>query len=175
MKIYLIRHLLTPYNKKGVLQGSKDISIQTADEKTLAEIEKQKALLSAVEFDHVFCSSLKRTKETAALYEFYSPEVDELINELDFGKYEGISKEIFYNDLGAQWKEDPRGFVLGESMLEFENRLLRFIDKYKSKKNLLAFAHGGVMRGLKAIHQDGNIKSMNTFKVDNNQLEILEF
>jgi len=175
MKIYLIRHLLTPYNKKGVLQGSIDISIQAADEKTLAQIEEQKELLLSIDFDHVFCSNLNRTKETAALYNYHEPEVDSLINELDFGKYEGEPKEIFYMDVGPLWYEDPRTFVLGETMVDFEARLIKFINKYKSKNNLLAFTHGGVMRALKAIHRDGNIKAMNTFKVDNNQLEVLEF
>ncbi len=94
MKIFLIRHLETAFNQKGVLQGRRDIPILKPSSKTQEQISRNRALLEEGDgFDHILISRLKRTRMTAELYTERHCTVEPLLDELDFGYYEGRKKE----------------------------------------------------------------------------------
>ena len=174
MNLYLIRHLPTPWNQKGLLQGSKNISIIATNPEIEDQILKNKELLREIRFDEILVSELKRTHETAKLYGFDSCKVDALVNELDFGKYEGIEKTIMLKELGEAWFNDVRSIKLGETLLEFEARILLFLEKYKNKENVLLFAHGAVIRAILELSKEKNIDRMNMLHVENNSLTKVE-
>jgi broad specificity phosphatase PhoE len=175
MQLTLIRHLPTEWNRKQKLQGRNDIGISAVSKELLAEIEENKEKLKKLEpFDIVLASTLKRTRQTARLYGFF-PETDGLLDELDFGPFEGRSKEDLLAVYGDAWVKTPRQLVLGESLLHLENRIVSFLKKYKDCSSLLVFGHGSWIRAVISYHQYGDINKMNQITVKNNQCIALRF
>ncbi|MED4205242.1 histidine phosphatase family protein [Neobacillus mesonae] len=169
MQITLIRHLPTEWNKKQWLQGKRDIPILEVTPEFQLEIDKNRQVLHQLApFELVLASSLMRTQQTARQYGFY-PETERLLDELDFGVYEGKSKEILLKEHGYVWQENPLSLVLGESINHFEKRIKSFIKKYQPFSNLLVFGHGSWIRGLISYSHDGHINRMNKITVANNE------
>ncbi|MBD8068070.1 histidine phosphatase family protein [Bacillus sp. PS06] len=176
MEIAAIRHLPTEWNKKGVLQGSRNIPISpiTNGFKHDIEVNKQK-LINILPVDIVLTSSLIRTQQTAKSYGYESFQVEPLLDELNFGDYEGVPKSRLINDYSDVWMNSPRELTLGESLLDFEKRILSFIKEYKHYSKIIVFGHGSWMRGLISINQFGTINEMNKVVVKNNELLIVNF
>lgn len=175
MQITLIRHLPTEWNKKNWLQGRRDISL------TPLSVDFQQGIISNQElikkmapFDLVLASTLKRTHQTANLYG-YEAEPECLLDELDFGPFEGKSKDDLIETYGDKWIENPKEIVLGESLLHLEKRILSFIEKYKGYENLLVFGHGSWIRAILSYKQFGDINFMNKMIVNNNQCHSIRF
>ena len=173
MSFYIIRHLPTPWNLEKKLQGSKDISVTPPDINTLNKIKQNLKEFESIDFDHVLVSQLKRTRETAKHYGYLTVDEEPLINELNFGKFEGKSKELMLSQVGDNWYNDVTKVTLGETLLDFEHRINMFYQKYKNK-TVLIFAHGAVTRALIALSEDNTIKTMNKRDVHNNSLTIID-
>jgi broad specificity phosphatase PhoE len=169
MELILIRHLQTRWNLERRLQGSQDISILEPSEAHLECIEKNKAILKRHEpFDAVMVSSLQRTKQTAKQYGYEYPKIEELLDELNFGEYEGRKKESIWTN--PEWKRNPRSMKLGESLIDFENRLITFLAEFQNLGKILIFGHGSWIRAMMSLVNYGDINAMNSFKVKNNDL-----
>jgi broad specificity phosphatase PhoE len=169
MQITLIRHLPTDWNKKSWLQGRKDIDISPPSEELKVEIEENKRhLVKLSPFDLVLSSTLKRTRQTATLYG-YSAETEKLLDELDFGPFEGAPKCKLLEKHGQEWLENPKALILGESLQSLENRVIVFAEKYQEYENLLVFGHGSWIRAFLSYLQSGDINQMNQITVKNNQ------
>jgi broad specificity phosphatase PhoE len=169
MRITLIRHLPTEWNLRTWLQGRQDIGIRPITVELEQGIKINKENLQILEpFDIVLASTLKRTHQTANLYG-YKFETEALLDELDFGLFEGRPKKDLFAEYGDSWIEKPKDLILGESLTDFENRLFLFLRKYKGYKNLLVFGHGSWIRGLLSIQQHGDINQMNKIQITNNQ------
>lgn len=175
-----IRHLPTAYNQQGLLQGKRDepiLPLTALNEDLLAALEKNKIVLSEFVIETVLCSTLKRTHQTAIAHHYSSFTIDPLLNELDFGCYEGKSRQQLLKDHGEQWQHDPTNLVLGESMQHFSQRIQDFFEKYQKdaqNSNVLAFTHGAWIRAARALWVTGSLKSMNENKIANNELVILK-
>ncbi|RJS60472.1 histidine phosphatase family protein [Bacillus sp. PK3_68] len=175
MQITFIRHLPTDWNKTQRLQGRRDIGISPLAEPFRQGIIRNKKLLKELSpFDIVLTSTLKRTQQTAQLYG-YSFETEPLLDELDFGPFEGLPKEKLYEKHREQWMEQPKELVLGESIKDLENRIILFLDKYKEWDNVLVFGHGSWMRAIVSYFQYGHINNMNKMTVENNECITLTF
>ena len=176
MTIVAIRHLPTPWNIEERLQGRADIDILPPDPAEISIISKNREQLNTLgPFEKVFCSSLKRTRSTAELYGFRECTSDPLLDEFDFGKYEGALRCEFMRDLGETWINSPESIVLGESISDFEKRISQFLHKCRSLQRILVFTHGGWVRGLKSIHETGGIKCMNKCHVRNNEVLVFDW
>lgn len=175
MKIFLVRHLETALNSKGILQGRKDIPILIPSSRTQEHISKNRKLLEEKGgFDHTLISRLKRTRMTAELYAAENITVEPLLDELDFGHYEGRKKEILLAEQEL-WFTDPASLTLGEPLLFLENRISQFLKKYKGAKTILAFGHGAWMRALVSYVEHGNIGKMNSLEIANNQIICIDY
>jgi broad specificity phosphatase PhoE len=176
MLIVLIRHLPTDWNKKGLLQGRRDVPIDPITPNVSKQIQKNKQLLNEMgPFDIVLTSTLKRTQQTATHYGFPNYICEELLDELDFGSFEGVEKRKLIEKYQSEWLEHPRHLVLGESLADFENRIFAFLEKYASYQKILVFGHGSWIRAVTSIHEIGNINNMNQMVVENNTLIPLDF
>lgn len=174
MIITLIRHLPTEWNKKTWLQGRKDIGLSPVTEEFQTKITQNQQLLNQLPpVEIVLASTLKRTHQTALLYGF-DAETEGLLDELDFGPFEGVPKEKLIEKYGVQWLENPRDLVLGESLKNLEKRIMQFLDKYKSRSHILVFGHGSWIRALISYLHHGNINKMNTIQVENNACVTVE-
>lgn len=162
MKVYLIRHGETDYNKKRRLQGQCDTELN-AYGRELAEITAE--ALREVPFDLAFTSPLKRAKETAKIIlgDRQVPVVeDRRIQEISFGEYEGlccqgenfnIPDKSFRNFFDAPEKYTiPPG---GESFEEVIERTGAFLteligtEAYKDK-TILVSTHGCALKAILA-------------------------
>jgi broad specificity phosphatase PhoE len=168
MQLTLIRHLPTEWNKKTWLQGRKDIALsELTDEFHSGIAENQQRLKTLAPFDLVLASTLKRTHQTAQLYG-YQCQTDGLLDELDFGPFEGRPKKELLEKYGELWINNPKGLVLGESIKNLEERVILFLDKYKKFSNILAFGHGSWIRAMISYSEYGDVNHMNKIIVENN-------
>lgn len=119
MKINLIRHAESTYNAKKLLQGKQDCELS---QKGLKDTIK-KASTFPNDFEVVFCSPLKRTKQTAKILLPNSKIIyDERIVEKGLGDWENTPNT------------DEKQFLLknkitppnGETLEEFDNRINRY-------------------------------------------------
>ncbi|RTR35996.1 phosphoglycerate mutase family protein [Robertmurraya yapensis] len=174
MEITLIRHLPTKWNLQAKLQGKRDIPILPISEDVQEKIHHNLQLLEGKSFEHVLSSTLTRTRQTAQVYGF-DTKSEPLLDELDFGPFEGRTKEELILQYGRLWSENPRELVLGESLLNLEKRIILFLEKYKEATNILAFGHGSWIRALSSYYQHGHINQMNQVTVLNNECISFEF
>lgn len=175
MKVVCIRHLPTPWNRQGLLQGLRDISIVPPDAAARESIRSNVAALKEMgTFDAVLCSPLARTRETAREHGF-KPVDEALLAELDFGPFEGRPKAELLGQCDNAWIRDPRELELGEDMSVFQARIEAFVEKYRFCQRVLAFSHGAWTRALVAVAKTGNIKDMNRMEIPNNTIIEVEF
>lgn len=89
MKLYLVRHGETDWNRMGRLQGMTDIPLNDLGR---AQAQTAAAALREVPFDAAFCSPLSRARETARILLGERPvpvTPDERLREISFGVGEG--------------------------------------------------------------------------------------
>ncbi len=155
MKLYLIRHGETEWNKDGRLQGKIDVLLDE-DGRRQAKLLRDK--LSQVKFDICIASPLKRARETAEIIIDGKCGIvfDERITERDFGEFEGMlvkdwedsAGDIDTWDIKLNWGErgyEPARHVLARAK-EFLNDVL---NEYPSDYCIAVVAHGSL---LKALH-----------------------
>lgn len=174
MEITLIRHLPTSWNEQQLLQGRRDIQLSPLSQKDEKKIDENLQLLKEQQFEHILCSTLTRTKQTANIYGF-EPEMDALLDEFDFGPFEGRTKVELFKEYGNDWVHNPLNLVLGESIANLEKRIILFLEKYSKSSSLLVFGHGCWIRALISYHKYGHINNMNRQIFDNNEYISLEF
>jgi len=162
MKIYLIRHGETDWNKKKLLQGQVNTPL---NENGIAVARMTAEGLRSVHFDLVYSSPLKRAYMTAELVTEgrYDILTDERIQEMGFGPFEGycISKEG-YNVPDPSFKHyftrpdlyvNPEG---AESFYDVCKRTGAFMQDLienpeNRDKTILVSTHGAALRGLLAF------------------------
>lgn len=145
MKIYIVRHGQTDWNKQGIIQGTTDIPLNETGEQQ-ALLTKQK--LENVSFDCIYCSPLLRAKQTAEIinkgndYPFI---LDDRLYERNFGLFEGSNvKEINFREFWDLKKNSCRNEE--EKAIDFFNRVHAFLNDIVKLEydNVLIVAHGGV-------------------------------
>lgn len=164
MKLYLVRHGETDWNKEKRIQGSTNIELNEYG-RELARITR-KGLLE-IPFDIAYSSPLIRAKETGEiilkgrnipLYE------DQRLREIDFGTYEGMKEtdlfaahddfmnffdcpEKFYSKGGSETHEE----VIHRADDFMEHVILPAENKYD---HIIVFSHGGWIHAmLTSIYQ----------------------
>lgn len=175
MQITLIRHLPTEWNKQQKLQGRRDVELAPLTEASWQGVLQNRLLLDELApFDEVLASTMKRTQQTAQIYG-YPFTVEPLLDELDFGPFEGLSKEKLYEYCGKKWMDHPEELILGESVANLKRRIVLFLEKYRDRQNILAFGHGTWIRAAISYCYSGDINHMNKITVQNNECVILNF
>lgn len=159
MKVYLIRHGETPWNKEKRFQGQIDIPLNEYGRRIA---EETRLGMPAVHFDKVFSSPLCRARETAEILLRDMPDVsvetDERLKEFGFGPYEGCSIAAVANDpahplYNCIWHPDLYKAPAGaESFVDLVSRAQSFIrDRIMPLEatpcqNVLITAHGAFNR-----------------------------
>lgn len=162
MKLYVLRHGETEYNKEGRFQGQNNISLNEEGKKQAEETKKE---LQNIKFDKVFVSPLKRAIETAKIVvPNYKIEIDNRIIERSFGKLEGEKSIIDY-------EERIKEFGI-ESIEDLEKRVKCFLKeifkKAKKEENILVVTHGGVAQIInKLLEEDYNEINFKDFLLKN--------
>lgn len=174
MKLVVVRHLPTAWNLEFRMQGQQDIPIVPPDAATLSLISTARAAVDAAgPYDRVYCSRMLRTRQTAELFGYPAPVVDPLLNELNFGPFEGAMRADMLRALGPAWQESPQTLTLGESMLSLGERVQQFLAQNAGYGRVLVFGHGAWTRALFSLQKTGGLAQMNTLSIENG--EVLTF
>lgn len=123
-------------------------------------------------------SELKRSIETIKYYNCNKLKKSSLLNEIDYGKAEGLNiKELSekFPEIILKWTEgkDPK-FPEGENQKDVIKRTNFFLNEiYKNKKKSIVVTHLVVLRMI--IFQFSNIPLNNIFKIEIDHLESFDF
>ena len=153
IKLILIRHTETKWNKQKKYLGRTDISLSPKGQKQAGFIS---GYLRNKNISVIYSSKLKRAIETAtAIAKPHNLEVkqDAGLNEIDFGKWEGMTFNQIrkkYPDLARKYLSDPLNTKIpeGESLLKFRNRINKALEKIlaQEKGTIVIISHAGVNR-----------------------------
>ena len=155
-RLVLARHAAVEPHGSGRFLGSTDLPLCELGTRQAAALARR---LQELPLDRIFSSPLRRARQTADLLG-QDVEVDEELREVDFGRWEGLSfEEISASNDGNGdrasidcWSSfDPRfTFPGGESLDGFVARAGRAADRLAAcaGENVLAVAHGGVIRSM---------------------------
>jgi len=151
MKLYIIRHGLTDWNKLKKIQGQTDIELNETGKNQALEAKK---IFNEHDFDLIICSPLKRTKLTAEIINqdkkvktIYS---DALL-ERGLGLLEGQPTNMEVDSLYDLKLNTSENNV--ELATDFRDRVFNLLDEVKEKyfdKKVLLVTHGGTARAIEA-------------------------
>ena len=154
LNVYLLRHGETKYNADGNRYcGRTDIDLT---EKGIGQANLVNSQLKGMSFDAVYASPLKRALYTAEIASgVKAVQTDARLIEVDFGNWEGKTKEEFISENAALWEgwmNDPavsKAGGTGESGSDVVARVDDFyqemLRKYPSG-NILVVGHNGINR-----------------------------
>lgn len=172
MKLILIRHGETLWNKEGRVQGTSDIE--------LSDIGTNQAglLASSLKNQHIeaiYSSPLKRALQTAQIInEFHSLQINTYkeLMEMDQGIFEGLSFKELMNDKKdflKKWIADPAGVKMpkGESLTELQDRAWRIVEHIISQgKNALVVSHNFTIAAILCRLRDISLSQFRSTCVD---------
>ena len=176
MTLVALRHLPTAWNRDGRLQGRADIPIITPDAGLQQIITQNRHQLDAGgQFAAICCSTLQRTQQTATAYGYADAQPEPLLDEFDFGSFEGKLREELLSVRGTEWLETPQTLELGEKMTDLEKRIRQFLVRYRSHGRVLIFGHGCWLRGLISLQQRGDMSATNRVTLAEHQILRFDF
>lgn len=154
MRLLLVRHGETEWNRLGRYQGQSDVELNGAG------LEQAKCLgrrLASEAIDAVYCSDLKRAVQTAQpITSAYSMTVTycKELRELYFGEFEGKyfeDIEDLYLPLENAWRAGNLDVTApgAETLAELGDRVTKFVDGLGEQhvdETVLIVAHGGPLQ-----------------------------
>ena len=173
IRLALLRHGHTDWNRAGRIQGRSDIPL---DDAARAELAAQ-ALPAPWDQAALWSSPLMRAAETAELVSGRTPQTSPALTEMNWGDWEG-QKGL---DLIAQpgsgyrhiedwgWAFRPPG---GESPADLRDRLLPWVAGLSG--DTVAVCHIGIMRVLLAQAYGWSFDGPAPFRIKRNRLFVIE-
>lgn len=177
MKIYLVRHGQTLFNKKGRVQGWCDSPLTELGIQQAKNVGKN---TMDIPFVKAYCSTQERVVDTAEMIlNGRNIELEERkeIKEFNFGIYDGdYEKDVFSHRTHMQGFRD----VGGENMPDVSERMLAFLEKVgqtHTEGNVLVVTHGGaIMNVLHALdHKEVVRQEKLGHKIENCSITILNY
>ena len=192
IRLVLVRHGLSSFNEKGLIQGRTDDSILT--EQGYEQAFKSGKALSCINFDKIYSSPLVRAAETAKtiqknLKRETNIVYDKNLLEVDLSKWSGLTiNEIKnkYPENYLNWKNDPENLKLEgidnsiyhpiQELYCQANEFIKYILKIyleKNKANILIIGHNAILRCLILSLIGRPKKGFRKIKLDNASISIL--
>ena len=180
MKLYIIRHAETEYNKKGIIQGSEvDSDINDVGE---SQANSFYEYYKDINFDKIYVSDLKRTFQTIRRFTENGSSYEKLkeFNEISWGVNQGKSDDLEdYAKLIDTWLAGnlDNKFEEGESPNEMSVRLVKGFNKVLDNDHdtVLLCIHGRALRILLSKIIDNDLTKMHKYVHSNTGLYILEY
>ena len=128
IRLVLVRHGLSSFNAKGLIQGRTDDSFLT-DEGYEQALKAGKAL-SKINFDKIYSSPLVRAAETAkTIKKSFNNEQEIIFNnnllEVDLSEWSGLKIDEIKNkfpEIYPIWKNDPENLIFLKPCLGLPNK-----------------------------------------------------
>ena len=180
MKLYIIRHAETEYNRKGIIQGSEvDSDINDVGE---SQANSFYEYYKDINFDKIYVSDLKRTFQTIRRFTENGLSYEKLkeFNEISWGVNQGKSDDLEdYARLIDTWLAGnlDNKFKEGESPNEMSARLVKGFNKVLDDDHdtVLLCIHGRALRILLSKIIDNDLTKMDKYVHSNTGLYILEY
>lgn len=180
MKLYIIRHAETEYNRKGIIQGSEvDSDINDVGE---SQANSFYEYYKNINFDKIYVSDLKRTFQTIRRFTEKGSSYEKLkeFNEISWGVNQGKSDDLEdYARLIDTWLAGnlDNKFEEGESPNEMSARLVKGFNKVLDDDHdtVLLCIHGRALRILLSKIIDNDLTKMDKYVHSNTGLYILEY
>ncbi len=180
LKVYLLRHGETQYNADGNRYcGRTDIGLT---EKGLRQAHFVYGQLQGIAIDAVYSSPLQRARITAEIASGNKGvQTDDRIIEVDFGLWEGKTKEEFIAEDPSSWDEwmnDPANFSAGrtgESAIDVVNRVDDFYQAMYQKHpsgTIMVVGHNGINRLYMAYKLGMPLKNYRRIVQENSSLTL---
>ena len=192
LRLFFVRHGLSSFNAKGLIQGRTDESYLTEEGYYQAKLTGE--ILNQVNIDEIYSSPLVRASETAKTIEKYlnkniEIQYDQNLLEVDLANWSGLKtteiKEKFKSEYQI-WKSNPENLSIKrddesyyEPIKELFIQAKEFIDAITSKnsncenKNILIIAHNAILRCLILHLINKPNKGFRKIKLDNASISIL--
>jgi len=181
MRLVVLRHGQTDYNKNFLYNGQSEEDINEEGIKQAKEAEKT---LKECHFDKIYCSPLKRTRHTCEIVNSKNQEViyDDRLKERTLGEFDGKNLQqtsyVFSKHNHYYFKQVGKGL---ENLPELFQRVHNFLDDVISSNNkddtILIVTHGGVMRAIyfyfEEMPEDGDLSFYQAKNCEINIYEIL--
>ena len=183
MKIYLIRHGETDFNRRGIVQGGGVDS--DLNETGRRQAEAFFSHYREIKFDSIYVSPLKRTHQTVQPWveEFgYSLRVEPGLTELCWGVLEGKTptkdETREFKQLKKNWQDGKLELAVegGESPNQCWERLDLVMKKLKDRhvgQTILVCSHGRTSRVLLSVLAGDGLHDMERFGHSNTGLNII--
>ena len=154
--IYFVRHGQTNLNQQKIFQGHID---EPLNELGLIQAKGVAEQLKDEKFDYLFCSPLKRAKETAIeINKFHNLKLveDKRLAETNLGNMQG--KPYNQENIDNYFKNPKENN--GESLEDVYLRVREFLEEIKDLKgkNILIVSHSGVNMFVNFYIKNRNIK-----------------
>lgn len=173
MKLFLIRHGYTDYNKYRKYCGSSDIAL---NEDGIKQAHQLRSEIPYNSIDTIYSSSLVRAQKTAQIL-FPGKEIisSPFLTELDFGEWEGLTyEEIVRKDsaLYSRWLSNPEIVAPpgGETLGELNKRVSKFYsDEIDTNmyQEVAIVSHAGIIRSFLQMLLPDKYSDFWSIEVDN--------
>jgi len=178
VKLLLVRHGETEWNKTGRYQGRSDVELSAIG---LWQAERLRDRLAGQRIDAVYSSDLKRALHTAQIitsqHNLAVMPCKEL-REIDFGELEGMTyDEIQLHYPNWSGISSDVSIPGGESLSQLAFRIELFVPRlaeHSGDKTVLVVAHGGALRVLVCILLGIGIEHWLQIRLDCASLTIME-
>lgn len=177
MKITLVRHGETDFNKEGKIQGLSNNLLNDTGRRQCRDLRMS---LSDQHFDFCYMSPLARTVETAMILIGDRVEMipDKRLIERDMGDIEGDSRELYAVDKFWDYNLNS-GDQNIEKIQDIFERCRDFLDYVIKKhpgKDILIVSHGAPVRAMHHILRKSNLTgNLRDINIKNCYCEIIEF
>lgn len=172
IRLALLRHGHTAWNRAGRIQGRTDIPLD----------DDTRALLGALRLPPpwdraaLWSSPLSRAVETARLVSDQQPQTDPALIEMNWGDWEGLQSRLVHDDPSSGfrhvedwgWHFAPPG---GENTAALRDRVVPWAEALTT--DAVAVCHIGVMRVLLALATGWAFDGPAPFQIKRNRLYVL--
>jgi len=181
LKLILVRHGQTLWNREKRVQGVSDIELSNRGK---AQAEKLARSLQHERIETIVSSPLKRAVQTAEAINCYHRLRIELLDELmelDQGDFEGMAfPELMkqHGDFLKRWVADPASVVMpqGESLGELQNRAWGAVERIVEKsKNTLVVSHNFTIMTILCKINNRNLSHVREVHVDTASKTVVNF
>ncbi len=192
LRLVFVRHGLSSFNKKGIVQGRSDDSYLTKE--GYLQAESAGKVLDDINFDGIYSSPLVRASETALTIEKclkrnYEINLDKNLLEVNLEKWSGLTIDEIknrYPDDYLNWKNDAENLTIKNNnninyqpIKELYLQAKKFTDnlfctfKNKDDKNILIVAHNAILRCLILSLIQRPQRGFRKLKLDNASISII--
>lgn len=152
MKLILVRHGETDFNKERRFQGQLDEPLNKEGEKQAKRLAN---ILKDANIDIIISSPLKRALKTAEIInKYHNKEIilEDLAKERGFGKLEGEKYEnVDFKKIALNNEYEKYGIESDKKFLERVKKLLKKLIKNYKNKNVLLVTHAGIIKFILSI------------------------